>query len=1054
MTLSKNSIPIRTALIYALFGAVWIVLSDRVMDYFIPDSTANNDLVETAKGWFFVFASAWLIYFILKRDQFALTQHQREITYHASLIQNVHDALISSDLQYRIVSWNDGAEKMYGWKASEVLGRQLGDVIKMEYLTEDSMASALQKISKEGRWQGEVVYTRKDGTTFYAMSSVSYVKDEDGNPVGYVAVNRDITDLKEKEKALLKSEERFHKVFRSSPVGMALTIATGQYIDVNEAFCEIVGFHYEELIGRTSLDLNIITLEQRQQYTQQMKEQGAIYNQEMILMHKSGESKIVLGSMEIMDLNGQECVLSTAIDITERKQVEKRIQYSEQRYRLLFEHMPIPIWEEDFSEVEKYLASLKEAGVTDFRTYFEEHPEVVTACIDMIKILNVNRAALTMYKAKSKEELIRATDEETGPNEFERIREIFIDLASGIKSGEWEGGEETLLGDPIDVSLNWSILDRQEQEQSKFIVTTMDISERKLAEQREKKRTHTLELLAKGEPLPVVLESIVSIMEDEFKDSICSILLLDKSREHLISGAAPSLPEFYNKAIHGIKIGVGQGSCGTAAFTAQRVVVEDIDTHPYWKDYKELAHQADLRSCWSEPILSSSGGVMGTFAVYHRQPSQPDARELTAIENIASLASIAIERKLTEETIHEYAADLEKRVHQRTAELLHANHAKDEFLANMSHELRTPLNGILGFSEALLDGVRGDLTERQAQAIELIASSGQHLLGLINDILDVSKIEAGKFEIHMEQISIHDICQSSMSLVKEQANKKFIHVNFVSRDVARTIMADPRRLKQILVNLLSNAVKFTAEQGIVTLEVWTDKENKKIHFSVIDNGIGISEANMNRLFHPFVQVDSSLSRQNEGTGLGLVLVKKLTEEQGGYVRVKSEVGKGSTFEVVFPWTEDVEEKDETAFPVQIENHINEVEDEESFEYHFKVLLVDDNEINVMMVADYLQANRYQVHVSRSGMEALQDVESFSPDLILMDIQMPEMDGLEVIRQLRTNNKYVSVPIVALTALAMPGDRELAIEAGANEYLSKPFSLKYLKQMMQELLPSR
>ncbi len=387
---------------------------------------------------------------------------------------------------------------------------------------------------------------------------------------------------------------------------------------------------------------------------------------------------------------------------------------------------------------------------------------------------------------------------------------------------------------------------------------------------------------------------------------------------------------------------------------------------------------------------------------------------------------------------------------ERTAELVHASRAKDEFLANMSHELRTPLNGILGFSETLLEGIRGPLNEKQGQAVEIIQSSGQHLLGLINDILDVSKIESGKFEIVPETLVVNDICRSSLNFIKQLANKKSISVEYVPHPTATSIVADSKRLKQILVNLLNNAVKFTPEKGSIKLDVQADASAGLMRFSITDTGIGIAPENQQKLFKPFIQVDSSLSRQYEGTGLGLSLVKKLVEMQGGTVELKSEVGKGSCFTFTLPWQPDPE--------VAAKHDLKKTESSEhqttaksSFTHRKKILLADDNESNIIMVKDYLESLGYQVRVAYNGEDALRGADEFLPDIILLDIQMPKMNGFEATKRLRADPRFDSVPIIALTAFAMSGDRERCLEAGMDEYMSKPVKLKELKQMIDHLL---
>ena len=376
-----------------------------------------------------------------------------------------------------------------------------------------------------------------------------------------------------------------------------------------------------------------------------------------------------------------------------------------------------------------------------------------------------------------------------------------------------------------------------------------------------------------------------------------------------------------------------------------------------------------------------------------------------------------------------------------------ASKLKDEFLANMSHELRTPLNGILGFSETLLEGVRGPLSERQKQAVQTIRASGEHLLGLINDILDVSRIEFGNFELRPTHFDVNEICQSSLIFIKQLAEKKSIAVEYEPPAAASTIFADPMRLKQILVNLLNNAVKFTPQHGKVKFEVQTDAREGLMRFSITDTGIGIDPEDLKKLFQPFVQVDSSLSRQYEGSGLGLVLVKRMVSMHGGSMDVQSKAGAGSCFSFSLPWHPKREDErsphDDRAEYAAQEKTVSTV--------RAKILLVEDNESNIMLTRDYLENCGHQVFEARHGGEALKKADEVSPDLILMDVQMPEMDGMEATRRLRANPRFASVPIIAVTAFAMSGDRERCLAAGMNEYISKPFKLKEVSELIERFL---
>jgi CheY-like chemotaxis protein len=388
-------------------------------------------------------------------------------------------------------------------------------------------------------------------------------------------------------------------------------------------------------------------------------------------------------------------------------------------------------------------------------------------------------------------------------------------------------------------------------------------------------------------------------------------------------------------------------------------------------------------------------------------------------------------------------------------ELESANRAKDEFLANMSHELRTPLNSILGLSESLLEQRRGALNEHQEKSLQTIESSGRHLLELITDILDLSKIDSGKFEYRPQLVVVDDLCRSSLAFINNQAVKKSITVNYQNETSIASISADPRRLKQILINLLSNAVKFTHDNGQVILRVQANPEADRIQFSVIDTGIGIAPEDMQRLFQPFVQLDSTLNRQYAGSGLGLTLVQKLIDLHGGSVEVESEVGKGSRFTVYLPLATTTtaqgsggELDRELSKDMRREKGIDSLR---AASTRVTILIAEDNEANILTIGDYLESYGYEIVIAHNGVEAIMKAEEINPNIILMDIQMPTMNGLEAIAHLRMDARFASTPIIALTALAMPGDRERSLKAGATEYMSKPVGLRKLLYTINEML---
>lgn len=292
--------------------------------------------------------------------------------------------------------------------------------------------------------------------------------------------------------------------------------------------------------------------------------------------------------------------------------------------------------------------------------------------------------------------------------------------------------------------------------------------------------------------------------------------------------------------------------------------------------------------------------------------------------------------------------------------------------------------------------------------------------------------------------SVRSVSEASVRLVKQLAHKKQLQLTYTIDDGITSLLADERRLKQILVNLLSNAIKFTPEGGQIGLEVKKDLAQEAVHFTVWDTGIGIAPEDLARLFQPFVQLDSKLARQYYGTGLGLSLVSRMTEMHGGGISVESEVGRGSRFTVSLPWARPTE----TSPPAAELDELVPAGVGQAGAKQPLILLADDNEDNINLVVDYLAQQSYQIIIARNGQEAIALAQEERPDLILMDVQMPGMDGLEATRRLRAETAFATTPIIVVTALAMPGDRERCLASGANEYLSKPLNLRGLVRTIE------
>ena len=427
-----------------------------------------------------------------------------------------------------------------------------------------------------------------------------------------------------------------------------------------------------------------------------------------------------------------------------------------------------------------------------------------------------------------------------------------------------------------------------------------------------------------------------------------------------------------------------------------------------------------------------------------RESGPIEVRQLT--KSMSQLVG-SLERKVEDRTEH-----LQKALKEARA----AAQAKSDFLANMSHEIRTPMTAVIGFSERLRDdrAVREDSQERDA-AIRAIVGNGHHLLNLINRILDLSRLEAGKLELEMTPVSPFEVVDGAVGAIRIAAEGKdlALSVNYESR-LPQAIMSDATRLQQILINLLGNAVKFT-EEGSVTLTISMSQNGQTIRFEIADTGIGIDKEQLSRLFQPFTQADSSMSRRYGGTGLGLVLSQNLAELLGGNIRAESEVGAGSRFTLIHPCApaDDATLIDVATWEKENRDTEPEVDDEQPLK-DLRILVVEDMPMNQLLVESMMTSLGAEVTMTENGQLGLEAAlaardEEQPFDVVLMDMQMPVMDGYTATTRLREED-YHGV-VIALTGHALDHDRQKCLDAGCDDYSTKPIDRDGLIQTIRTCL---
>ena len=537
------------------------------------------------------------------------------------------------------------------------------------------------------------------------------------------------------------------------------------------------------------------------------------------------------------------------------------------------------------AEEQAYLGLLGERREREFASLYDFAPIGLCVINRSLQFTRANRR-LAALDGVSVQDHIGRTIRDVLPliaDEFERVVRTVIDSGVPVRDVEFVVGSGS-------AARVWTgecspLLDRAGTILG-VTAALVDVTDRKRVGERLARKRRILEMIAGGAPLDSTLSAIVALLETHWPDAIASIMLVDDAgRLHV--AAAPRLPPAYAAAIEGIEIGPSAGSCGTAAFRREPVIVADIEHDELWSEYRHLALPHDLRACWSVPIVTSAGRIVGTIAVYYREPRAPREVETDlATDSGASLAAIAIEKNLIEHELHEKAGALAA-----------ANENKDEFLARLAHELRNPLGAIQTALEIFKLKMDEESPLQRPRAV--IDRQLRHMVRLIDDLSDLSRIGTGKIELRHQRVDVASVAADAVETVRALAVSRDQELQVDLPAVPIFVEGDPARLTQVCVNLLTNAVKYTPAGGTINLTV--SESDGSVSIRVRDNGIGIPAPMLPKVFDLYAQADGVTEHAQGGLGIGLHLVQNLVKLHGGSVTVHSAgQGLGSEFEVRLP----------------------------------------------------------------------------------------------------------------------------------------------------------
>jgi PAS domain S-box-containing protein len=773
-----------------------------------------------------------------------------EVQYLATLTDSIADAIIGTDVDDRIIKWNKGAEELYGYKEEEVIWRPAREILPTEFVNRDERLNWRRIFTENGYWRGEVIQPTKDGRRINILASLGLVRNERAEIIGAVAVNRDITERKQIEKAIKESEERYSTTVHASELGLwdfdianNVLVASGKMAEIyglksnDDYTLETVfaAIHPDDLDGQRKFFGEIVNGQAEESFTVEYR----------IIDATSGATKWIRSQGRAFS-HGDGHIYRTVgavADITREKEAANKVQISESRYKHIFEGTPVSIWEEDFSVARRRVIELVQMGITDFHHYFSTHTSELYELIRSVKINDVNESTLRLVEAENKEQLMRGLGsvfvEDTAAAFIEELQVI----AGGGGHFEFETVLQSLKGKRIDVLVHINF--PRGEEYNSVLVSLVDISERRRSEAAIRASEAQFRTLA--ETLPQFVW-----MTDANGNQLYA-----SSRWRDYSGHEPG-PDTWQKIVH-----------PDDYLNMTRAWEESRRLGKYYRAELRLRHRSGQYRWFSaqgEPIKDEAGSV---------------------VKWIGSLTDIHDQKEIEQ--------NLEQLISQRTTELQRSNEDLQQFAHVASHDLKEPLRKILTFTSRLEDELSSKLTDKSKTYLDKVKSASHRMSSMIDGVLHYSSLSASEQPIR--DVNLEDVIkmvETDLELFISQKKASISTENLPSVQGAAILFY------QLFYNLINNSLKFSRPQvpPRISITAIVYEQHGLAEITLEDNGIGFDQEHATRIFESFSRLHPK--DQYEGTGLGLALCKKIVLRHGGDIRAEGNLNEGARFVISLP----------------------------------------------------------------------------------------------------------------------------------------------------------